>query len=277
MLLASICLGRMESAPRFSQWLSCSACCGCTVRFWIGRLCYSYCRWILCVALWVLMLPSAVCALSSQCSFLLSLNAWVPWPKASSDRSAATASQPAGLTFPALRSRLQTSLKWRVGLPAVRVPVASSPWSMSLRILPSSMRLAWPSHRSRLWLSKANALGTPARARTSLFGTRSSQVMPIGSLSSNVFEGRSSTGSERFSFSYILTPPNLYYKCLYSCRDDLPKKLQNCHCQLTCVAQKRRCLNSLISFWGSAGGRCWVCALGWSWGSRSRCRNVLST
>ena len=181
------------------------------------------------------------------------------------------------LTFPALRSRLQTSLKWRVGLPTVRVPVASSPWSISLRILPSSMRLAWPSHRSLLWQSKANALGTPACARTSLFGTRSCQVMPIGSLSSNVFEGRSATGSERFSFSYILTPPNLYYKCLYSCRDDLPKKLQNSHCRLTCVAQKRRCLNSLISFWGSAGGRSWVCALGWSWGSRSRCRNVLST
>jgi len=203
MLLASICLGRMESAPRFSQWLSCSACCGCTVRFWIGRLCCSYCRWILCVALWVLMLPSAVCALSSQCSSLLSLHAWVLWPKVSSDRSAATTSEPAGLTFPALRSRLQTSLKWRVGLPAVRVPVASSPWSMSLGILPSSLRLAWPSHRSRLRLSKANTLGTPAYARTSLFGTRSCQVMSI-------------------------------------------------------------------SLWGSAGGRCWVCALGWSWGSRSR-------
>ena len=34
--------------------------------------------------------------------------------------------KPAGLIFPVLRSRLQTSLKWSVGLPAVRVPVASS-------------------------------------------------------------------------------------------------------------------------------------------------------
>ena len=30
---------KMESAPWFSQWLSCSACCGCSARFQIGRLC----------------------------------------------------------------------------------------------------------------------------------------------------------------------------------------------------------------------------------------------
>ena len=51
------------------------------------------------------------------------------------------------------------------------------------------------------------------------------ELIIIGNLSSNVFERRSSTGIERFSFSYILTPPNLYYKCLYSYRDDLPKNL----------------------------------------------------
>ena len=39
-------------------------------------------------------------------------------------------------------------------------------------------------------------------------------------------------------------------KCLYSCRDDLPKnwfKVQKVHFRLTCVAQKRRCFNSLIN------------------------------
>lgn len=30
---------KMESAPWFSQWLSCSACCGCSARFQICRLC----------------------------------------------------------------------------------------------------------------------------------------------------------------------------------------------------------------------------------------------
>ena len=40
------------------------------------------------------------------------------------------------------------------------------------------MRLTWPSQRSRLWMSKANMLGTPACARTSSFGIRSCQVMP---------------------------------------------------------------------------------------------------
>ena len=49
---------------------------------------------------------------------------------------------------------------------------------MSLGILPSSVRLTWPSQRSHLWLSKAKTQGTPDCARTSLFGTRSCQVMP---------------------------------------------------------------------------------------------------
>ena len=38
-----------------------------------------------------------------------------------------------------------------------------------LGILPSSILLMWPSQRSRLYLSKANMLGTPACARKSLF------------------------------------------------------------------------------------------------------------
>ena len=47
----------------------------------------------------------------------------------------------------------------------------------------------------------------------------------LGSLSGNVFERRTSTASERFSFSYMLTLPKLYYKCLLSYRDDLPKNM----------------------------------------------------
>ena len=92
--------------------------------------------------------------------------------------SAAATSQSAGLILPAFRSCLQTSLKRRLGRPAGLVPVASSLFSMSLGIPSSSMRLTWPSQRSQLWLSKANTQGTSDCARTSLFGTRSCQVMP---------------------------------------------------------------------------------------------------
>ena len=48
-------------------------------------------------------------------------------------------------------------------------------------------------------------------------------------------------------------------KCLYSYRDDLPKnwfKVQKVHFRLTCVAQKRRCFNSLITN-STALGRIW--------------------
>ena len=75
-------------------------------------------------------------------------------------------------------------------------------YSMSLGICQSFMRLTWPSQPSRLWLSKANMLGNPACATTSLFGT----------------------------------------------------------------SLARWCLKS---FWGSAGEKYWVCALGRSRGSRS--------
>ena len=40
------------------------------------------------------------------------------------------------------------------------------------------MRFTWPSQPSRLLLRKANMLGNPACATTSLFGTQSCQVMP---------------------------------------------------------------------------------------------------
>ena len=92
--------------------------------------------------------------------------------------SAAAASQPAGLMSPAFRSCLQTSVYRRTGLPAGLEPVASWPYSMSLTIRPSSMRLTWPSQRKRLWPSKVNKLSILACARTFLSGTRSCQVMP---------------------------------------------------------------------------------------------------
>ena len=45
-------------------------------------------------------------------------------------------------------------------------------------------------------------------------------------------------------------------KCVYSYRDDLPKKLfkitaqeQKAHFWLTCVAEKRRCLNLKLPLW----------------------------
>ena len=47
-------------------------------------------------------------------------------------------------------SRLQTPLKRRLGLLTGLAPVARSAQSMFLGILPSSMRLTWPSQRSCL-------------------------------------------------------------------------------------------------------------------------------
>jgi len=54
--------------------------------------------------------------------------------------------------------------------------------------------------------------------------------------------------------SCVLTDQICIAKCLYSDRNDLLGKfvhnhgsrLQKVHCPLTCVAQKRRCLNYLI-------------------------------
>ena len=155
----------MERAPRFSQWLSCRTHCSCAVRFWIGRLCYSCCRWTPYLARWVPMLPSAVCALSSPHTPVFSAS--LQW-----FRSAAIASQCVGLMLPAFRSRLQSTLKRRLGLPSGLVPVVSSLYNMSF------MPLTWPSQPSHFWLSKANMLGNPACATTSLLGTQSNQVMP---------------------------------------------------------------------------------------------------
>ena len=78
----------------------------------------------------------------------------------------------------------------------------------------------------------------------------------IGGLSSNVFELRTSTGSELvFSFIMPWRHQICMAKCLYPYGDDLPKSLfkitaqegKKVHFWLTCVAQKRRCLNCLIT------------------------------
>ena len=82
-------------------------------------------------------------------------------------RSAAKVSRSVGAISPALRSRLQTSLYRRVGLPVGLEPVASSPYSISIGILPSSMRATWPSQRSFPFASMLNMLRIPARLRTS--------------------------------------------------------------------------------------------------------------
>ena len=55
----------MEYAPWISPWLSCSACCDCTVQFWSGRPCCSYCRCKQPLASWMLMPSSAIYTVSS--------------------------------------------------------------------------------------------------------------------------------------------------------------------------------------------------------------------
>ena len=80
----------------------------------------------------------------------------------------------------------------------------------------------------------------------------------IASLSKDVFERHSSTGSDIFSL-WMNMPWNyqnyIAYR-LYPCRDDLPENLgkstaQECtvHFWLTPLAQKRLCLSSLICLW----------------------------
>lgn len=146
-------------------WSSCSAFYDCAIGFLIHAW---LCRCCCCPTL-----SSGLLSSSHLSGFLF-------WRQSSNCRglSAAAASQPAGLMSPAFRSCLQTSVYRRTGLPAGLEPVASSPYSMSLRIRPSSMRLTWPNQCKRLWPSKVNILSILACARTFLSRTRSCQVMP---------------------------------------------------------------------------------------------------
>ena len=56
----------IEYTPMISLWFSCSACSGCTAKSRSDRLCCTYCRCSLYLAPWLLMLPSAIYALSSS-------------------------------------------------------------------------------------------------------------------------------------------------------------------------------------------------------------------
>ena len=128
-----------ESAPKFSQWLSCSACCGCASD---SRLAGS-------VAVVADELRTWLCGCSvlpSHCSFLPTSHAYL----FSKPPVISVCSYSFQLILPAFRSRLQTTLKRRLGLPTGLVPVVSLLYSMSLGICQSFMRLTWPSQPSRL-------------------------------------------------------------------------------------------------------------------------------
>ncbi len=88
------------------------------------------------------------------------------------------ATKSAGFRLPAFRSRLQTSLYQSAGLPVGLVPEVISPYMISLGIRPSCIRQTWPSQHRHLCESSACILNVFAWSSTSVFGTRSSQVMP---------------------------------------------------------------------------------------------------
>ena len=143
----------MESAPRFSQWSSCSACCAVqsdsrsagSVAVVADELRAWFCGSVGTDA--ALNRPRSF--LSSHCSFLLSSHACL-CRKPAVISVCSYSSQCVGLILPAFRSRLQTTLKRRLGLPAGLVPVVSSLYVMSLGIRPSFVRLTWRSQGSRL-------------------------------------------------------------------------------------------------------------------------------
>ena len=83
-----------------------------------------------------------------------------------------------GAISKAFISRLHTSLYLSCGRPRGRLPTASSPWRMSLGILPSSMRRTWPIQRILRCLSSVYMVERLARSRTSVLGTLSFQLMP---------------------------------------------------------------------------------------------------
>ena len=134
----------MESAPRFSQLLSCSACCavqsdsGSSGSVAVVADDAWFCGSVGTDA--ALNRPRSF--LSSLCSFLLSSHACLS-SKPPVISVCSYSSQFVGLILPAFRSRLQTTLKRRLGLPAGLVPMVSSLYSMSLGIRPSFMWLTW--------------------------------------------------------------------------------------------------------------------------------------
>ena len=169
-LLASFCLGRQwVCALVVIPWSSCNGDCGCRAQFASGR---SSCRSsteavsskVSDAALTRLRCLFISCCSFSFCSILTAADFVV---NLHTFRWAAKASRSVGAISSALRSRLQTSLYRRFGLPSGLEPVASSPYSISFGILPSSMRATWPSQRSLLFARILNMLGIPARVRAS--------------------------------------------------------------------------------------------------------------
>ena len=77
----------------------------------------------------------------------------------------------------------------------------------------------------------------------------------LGSLSSDVFERRTSTGSEVFSLLTCLDDIKFVFLSFFTVIEAIwlkicakpPSKIKKGHFRLTCVAQKRCCLSSLLA------------------------------
>ncbi len=121
-----------------------------------------------------------LCRFSSHWSFLFPSLSFMLVLTASRQLtwSAVAASKSAGFRLPAFRSCLQTSFYWSAGLPVGLVPEASSPYVMSLGIRPSCIWQTWPSQRRHICERSACILNVFVWSSTSVFGTRSCQVMP---------------------------------------------------------------------------------------------------
>ena len=145
----------MESAPRFSHWLSCTACCGSKVPFWNGR------PSMLGSVGTDAALSRLRSLLSSHCSSLLSPLASVP---------ALTESPrcPRSLQLPNLHGWYCIACLQISFTNIFEAKITPSCQSSSIH----AAYMAKPAQPS------LNEQGTPACARTSLFGIWSCQVMP---------------------------------------------------------------------------------------------------
>jgi len=80
----------------------------------------------------------------------------------------------------------------------------------------------------------------------------------LGSLSNNVFERRKSTGNELFFLLICLDATKFVWLSVFTLIEKICPKFcsnhgssaQKIHFRLTCVAQKRRCLNFVLCFLG---------------------------
>ena len=141
--LASFCLVRhWVCALVVIPWLSCNGDCGCRAQSASEVFLQVGHTKALSSKVSDAALTRLRCLFISCCSFSFSsiLTAADFVVNLHTFRSAAKPSRSVGSISPALRSRLQTSLYRRVGLPAGLEPLAFSPYSISFGILPSSMR-----------------------------------------------------------------------------------------------------------------------------------------